>query len=90
MRGVEQGVALREQPLGVVEGQILLVALRADADPLAEHPLEMGRAEADFGGDLVERGLFRRAGDDGVDGAADDGIMVGFCGHQAFLRCPGY
>ena len=50
-------MALGEQPLGVVERQILLVALRADADPLAEDALEMRGAEADAGGDLVERRL---------------------------------
>ena len=62
--GVEHGVPLGEQPLGVVERQILLVALGADADPLAEHALEVRRAEPDAGGDLVERGLLGRAGDD--------------------------
>ena len=52
--GVEDGVTLGEQALGVVEREILLVALRADADPLAEYALEVCRAEADASGDLVE------------------------------------
>ena len=55
--GVEHGETLVEQALGVVQGQVLEVALGADPDPLAEHPLEMGRAEADRRGDLLERGL---------------------------------
>ena len=55
--GVEHAVPLGEQPLGVVERQVLLVALRADADPLAEHALEMRRAQADARRDLLERRL---------------------------------
>ena len=77
VRGVEHAVPLGEQPLGVVEREILLVALGADADPLAEHPLEVRRAEADAGGDLVERRLLRGAGGDMVDGAADHRVVVG-------------
>ena len=55
--GVEHAVPLGEQPLGVVERQVLLVALRADADPLAEDALEVRRAQADARRDVLERGL---------------------------------
>ncbi len=76
-RRVEHRVPFGEQALGVVEGEILLVALGADPHPLAEHPLEVRRAEPDRSRDLVERRLLGRAGDDVVDGAADDRVVVG-------------
>ena len=82
--GVEHAVPLGQQALGVVERQVLLVALGADPDPLAEHPLEMRRAEADAGGDLVQRRLLGGARGDVVDGAADHRVVVGL-GLRAWL-----
>ncbi len=50
-----------QQALGVIQGQVLQIALGADADPLAEHALEVRGAEADRGGNFLKARLILAA-----------------------------
>ena len=71
----------------MIERQILLVALGGDANPLAEHALEMGGAHAHAFRQLIQRdrprGLINLC-----DCTGDDAVMVlGFLLHVVPLGC---
>jgi hypothetical protein len=76
MGGGKRGVAFRQQPAGMPNRQILLIALGADADPLAEHPLEMRRAHPHLACKILQRqGGAARI--DGLKRPGDHLVMIG-------------
>jgi len=57
VRRGEQVRALPQKSLGMPQGNMLQVALGADADPAAEDALEVGLAQPDLAGNLHQVGL---------------------------------
>ncbi|OIQ63648.1 hypothetical protein GALL_548110 [mine drainage metagenome] len=75
-RGIQQGEPIRQQLLGVIERQVLLIAFWRHADPSRKRALKMRRAHAHPACEIVERDL-RPACVDQVQRAGDDAVMVG-------------
>ncbi|MPN30787.1 hypothetical protein SDC9_178258 [bioreactor metagenome] len=76
---------------GVFAGQVLDETLRRDARPFGENALEMGRAEADDGGQFGQRRLAARVAAQMDDGPGDDVVMAAGGGeivHDVFSRRP--
>ena len=88
--GLERRVPLLEEPLGVVERQILLKPLGRNPGPAAEDPLEMRRREVHLRRNVLQRQRTPVLGVDPVDRPAHELVVIACSsGASAFIgRIP--